>query len=64
VQEFFIRAGIALVAVKSRAGQAADPGAQASPAQAAPAPAAPEPGPAIPVRGEKRPPAKLIFGKP
>lgn len=60
VQDFFIRAGIALVAVKGRAGQGApDPGLRP---QAQPEPREPE---AIPVRpGTQRLPPKLNFGKP
>lgn len=60
VQDFFIRAGIALVAVKSRAGQpAAGPGVRP---QAQPEPREPE---SIPVRpGTQRIPPKLNFGKP
>lgn len=63
VQDFFIRAGIAMVAVKSRAGQgAASPGVRP---QAYPQPGEPREPEAIPVRpGNQRPPPKLIFGKP
>lgn len=61
VQDFFIRAGIALVAVKTRAGQ---PAAKPDPRAAQQLQPAPDSAPSIPVRGEKRPPAKLIFGKP
>ena len=61
VQDFFIRAGIALVAVKTRAGQPAlnpEPRPQARPQ-------AREPDPQIPIRsGKQRPPPKLIFGQP
>lgn len=59
VQDFFIRAGVALVAVKSRAGRPAEARPMAQPQ------AAPETEPGIPVRGAKqRAPTKLIFGKP
>lgn len=58
VQDFFIRAGIALVAVKNRASQ---PSAQPSVA----VPQEKVQDPTIPVRpGKQRPQPKLIFGKP
>lgn len=64
VQDFFIRAGIALVAVKARTGQpSGKPSANPESRPATAPQAETEPGPAIPVRGEKRPPARLIFGK-
>lgn len=67
VQDFFIRAGIALVAVKSKAGHPPDGGPR-SPAlnpDARPQarPHTREPDPQIPVpAGKQKPPTKLIFG--
>lgn len=60
VQDFFIRAGVALVAVKTAATRPApslEPRPQARPETVEP--------PQIPVRpGKPKPPVKLIFGKP
>lgn len=61
VQDFFIRAGIALVAVKSRASQ----GALKPEFRPQARPQSREPDPQIPIRsGRQRPVPKLIFGQP